>query len=503
MPLFKAQGYSNVIHYHGGPRELGKDIVMWKRTDFRRRENYAVVVKSGKITGSVSGKGSFSEIVTQVTQAFGSPYRDESTMEEVSIDHCLIAVNVPTPKEAIEAIYASLSALARNRVVSFLDFNSLVDYSIENGIGPDVGDSLLRLLEIKDPSRKIRSLSVVRDGEHRHISVEFDKTVPKADLEGNFTLNFPDTAEGRAYRDRYQDFVDSGVKVEIPKDYIASFSFPKAIQELKTSGELSSIVLGPVSSSRTVALDLTIMPADGHGTTLQGLGFKVKNQGKKSVEFIYDDLGEAFTLGLKIDLDGYLNLSYEIRKNVDNYSIVQVFRYYEFLEALAKGGKFEVIDGMSKLRIVSTTVSPGMSGEINSYLVELYRKAAFIQIKTNHRLTAPRAGFRQQDVLDIEEFYEILTKGKIDRVTGTVTFTVKDGKVPHGLDSSETKRSINLQFVQSHTYEILGEVLDIGNVEYFVREAIILHDLEKGRLKRIRVVITPEGPGTATYQKYN
>jgi hypothetical protein len=31
IPLFRAMGYNDVMNYHGGVRELGKDIVMWEK----------------------------------------------------------------------------------------------------------------------------------------------------------------------------------------------------------------------------------------------------------------------------------------------------------------------------------------------------------------------------------------------------------------------------------------------------------------------------------------
>src|ERR1700740_3092846 len=64
IPLFRAMGYQGLDHYHG-PTERGKDIVMWLPTRTEGRENYAVVVKAGKINAKASGKGSAGEVATQ------------------------------------------------------------------------------------------------------------------------------------------------------------------------------------------------------------------------------------------------------------------------------------------------------------------------------------------------------------------------------------------------------------------------------------------------------
>lgn len=166
LPLFKALGYHNVIHYHGGPKELGKDIVMWKKEDFQERINYAVIVKAGKLTGSVSGKGSVSEIATQVRQALNSTFTDEDTLQLQSINRCLIAVNTPVKKEAVDAINADLGDIVTKRLVSFYSFNTMIDNCLIHNIGLNSIDSIMKMVDIKDPQKRIKSINITRIGEN-------------------------------------------------------------------------------------------------------------------------------------------------------------------------------------------------------------------------------------------------------------------------------------------------------------------------------------------------
>jgi hypothetical protein len=87
IPVFKALGYNSVRNNHG-PTELGKDILMSKKYDFERKENYAVVVKVGKISGKVESKNSFNTIVTQVRLALGSKFYNGSNAKEEKINIC-------------------------------------------------------------------------------------------------------------------------------------------------------------------------------------------------------------------------------------------------------------------------------------------------------------------------------------------------------------------------------------------------------------------------------
>lgn len=69
IPLMEKMGLSGTFEWHGGPGELGKDIVCWKEDDLGSRRNTAIVAKARRISGKVS---SASEVAAQVNQAFST-----------------------------------------------------------------------------------------------------------------------------------------------------------------------------------------------------------------------------------------------------------------------------------------------------------------------------------------------------------------------------------------------------------------------------------------------
>jgi hypothetical protein len=80
LPLFKALGFFQV-EFHGGPSELGKDLICWRRDELKEIELTVAQVKRYKPSRAASDSRSFSEIVTQICQCIESrvPYTDGNT----------------------------------------------------------------------------------------------------------------------------------------------------------------------------------------------------------------------------------------------------------------------------------------------------------------------------------------------------------------------------------------------------------------------------------------
>lgn len=72
IPLFEALGYSRV-EYHGGPNEMGKDLVLWNHDCYGEIELTVAQIKKFRFTGRSADPNSFAGIVTQLSQAFQEP----------------------------------------------------------------------------------------------------------------------------------------------------------------------------------------------------------------------------------------------------------------------------------------------------------------------------------------------------------------------------------------------------------------------------------------------
>jgi hypothetical protein len=73
IPLLTRMGYRGVRSVHGS-LEFGKDVVFSQQDPLARERHYAVVVKKGPLTGSVSSSNSLRAAVMQVEQSFDRPF---------------------------------------------------------------------------------------------------------------------------------------------------------------------------------------------------------------------------------------------------------------------------------------------------------------------------------------------------------------------------------------------------------------------------------------------
>lgn len=127
VPLLIRLNYREVIEYHGGSAEKGKDIICWYSDPMGRRRYMAVVAKKGDIHGSVGKKGNASEVLFQVQQALNEPYRDIYDLKELRIDECIIATTGSIKNTAIESVTGSLRNTNLDRLLSFIDKDRVID----------------------------------------------------------------------------------------------------------------------------------------------------------------------------------------------------------------------------------------------------------------------------------------------------------------------------------------------------------------------------------------
>lgn len=127
IPLLTRIGYREVIEYHGGSSEKGKDIICWYTDPMESRRYVALVVKKGNIHGSVGKRGSASEVLFQIQQAFNEPYRDIYDLKELRIDECIVATTGKILNTSIESISGSIRATNLDRILRFIDGSRLID----------------------------------------------------------------------------------------------------------------------------------------------------------------------------------------------------------------------------------------------------------------------------------------------------------------------------------------------------------------------------------------
>jgi len=500
IPLFQKMGFQNITHYHGGSGELGKDIVMWKNNDFRKRENYAVIVKVGAINGKVNGKGSFTDIVIQVQQAFGSKFIDEAILEEQKIDRCIIVTNCQQKKEMTNALAATISDKVNSHVVTNFDYNTLIDYLIEYKIMPNSTDALIQALEIFDPKKIIKSISLKRDGSARQIGIEIDGSGDPENLSGAFSLSFPKDIEGEKAKLQYEDFLNKGTRVEIPKKYISSFVFPKVLEYFNPNVNIEKIVLGPVINPRKVFLDLLLFQNSTIIADYKNLEFSIQSIGKKAICLKHDNTQSPFELDLTINIEENMNISCRIKNDLSEFSVFEVFTYFRFLNSFDKGDTIKIHDSKTNLKLLSAKLNKNNILNPDNKWLSIFEKAAFIQKETNIILLIPKNGLKIEDIKDIEELYNIIKNGYNRGITGSFELSDIDAETADKIVKTESGKDFDICLSVSHTYSILGQDIDIGEVKYYIRRGIAKYSGQDEKV--LTIDVSPDNPATAIYTKY-
>jgi HEAT repeat protein/GTPase SAR1 family protein len=127
IPLFRAMGFKDVIEYHGGIAEKGKDIIYYTMDDFENKEYTGVVVKANDITGSVSDDKGAMNILFQIKQTLQEGYTDVYNLNKLKIDKCLVITSGTIKNTAIESINGELEDSHLNKLVKFIDIEKLID----------------------------------------------------------------------------------------------------------------------------------------------------------------------------------------------------------------------------------------------------------------------------------------------------------------------------------------------------------------------------------------
>jgi len=135
IPLLSSMGYKEIVEYHGGSAEKGKDVICYYIDPSGEKKYISIVLKRGDIHGSVSKSGNAGEILIQITQSFDEPYTNVYSLKELTIDECWVVTSGRIKNTAVESIRGMLKKSNLDKLVRFVDGNKL--YELINQYMPD------------------------------------------------------------------------------------------------------------------------------------------------------------------------------------------------------------------------------------------------------------------------------------------------------------------------------------------------------------------------------
>jgi hypothetical protein len=388
---------------------------MWEPGPAGERVDYAVVVKAGRISGSVSGRSGTTEVTTQVHQCFGSTYLDLVTNEERTVARCIVVTSGELKKEAKEAIKAVLTSSRLHLVTSLWDGDTLWERIEEHLPENSLADQMQRL------QRDLGKLS-----DHYYVAPKFTKDSvllsvqakhPDAHLieplTGSGTFVFPDTPEGKAMVEAMRRHVTTGEPVTLRGVRIKDFKPPAPLAPLLhiDDSTLAEVRVGPRTSPDPLVVDLVIDADDGDTATLHNVDLRRVLFGTEQITLNNHHQAVPWRVELVIN---FVTLRFDVNFGAD-YKGVNVKRELEglrFQRVSAKGGIFRLVQVSSGLSAGSGRFPAAAVTGPDDRFIRLLEALVLIQARTGTALMLPEGDVTREQALTILSTAQIVETGE-------------------------------------------------------------------------------------------
>lgn len=470
IPLFKKMGFNDVRHYHGGPREQGKDIVMWKSEIGRPRVDYAVVVKRGKITGSLTGTSNASQICHQIQQCFSDSYIDNALQSHKIHKVWVVTSGEENSKDALEAIKNILHPSNLDINVTFFAANDILEWYKEHNPVIDMKQSLSSIHNKMNSIDPYWGVDVImkKDTTIYWICAKDKHGAKQNPLKVNFNIQIPDTDKGYKFRQEYESFIRKGTPLFINSDFIKDIELSKFLREV--FGPISEgMHIIPVVKEHKMSIRLEILDLNSSVLSMSDkINLYVRRQGTDET-FITNDNDEPIRIMLNINHSTGV-ITFQCRIETTGYSMIVISKYLRLQEYLETGNTLSVINTDNERLLYSFYLSNiGQHFAKQEYYM-LIHKLAEIQRIFNKSIVIKEAKFSSHESLTINNIFSVINKGYYEAIIKEITVYFKRESL-----GSLIKDGMGTQYLFAHTikgsYKIFGNNLDLGNgmIFFFIK----------------------------------
>lgn len=427
IPMFRAMGFSGVQELHG-PTEFGKDIVMRCQEGHRPKEVYAVVVKTGVISGKVEGTSGCAVAFTQALQALGSRFSDKDELRQVRIDKVWILTSGGIRKAAADALTAAFAGANVIGKVRLIDgdelWRMLKEFSPERTAVSELLETS-RLFESFSPNYRLRA--AIRDGQvHFGIAAKHSKADEVEPLHFNVKLVFPNTAEGKNSLAALDAHIRTGSAATIPGEFVASINVP-AFLEPFFGKQPRAIELKSTQPAETLPITLIASHTESDRFELTGFRMRCIRRGTDEATF---ETESPYGCDFVLVLNRATHLGTLKFKNFEqSRNARQNWLATQFFTQLSKGGHLSVCDDKTGLPFLRVPVDLGQIQPPNPEWLQFSEALDFLQAVAATVITIPDQVTRQ-DVLDVIELVEQIRAGIWHGGLLEVSLTIKPDGLP-------------------------------------------------------------------------
>lgn len=470
IPLFRRMGYRDVVHYHGGEQELGKDIVMWLPDEILGRINFAVVAKSKQVTGRTSGHSSAAEVSTQIKQSLNEPLIDPTSSDQRYVNYCLVVSPYDIKKQAQRAILATLDQADRLRV-RFIHGNLLWDL-IEKHFPEIPAAAHLEAAQkaFETASEHHRITAHLRDG---IIALSTQPKHPaayeKEPLDFKIKFALPPTPEGDALREAFRRHVTTGAPVVIPGTVIEDFEPPDLLRaHLPKLPEV--IELGARQLPNPVPATIVLVPNGADDPIrVEGVVFHATQVGTDEITLDnrHQDLFVRFSLRIEI-AERRLNLRYSFPMAVPFAK--RALEALRLQQAFASGGRLILLHSDSGMRFGAADIPPGLVAAPERDWIELLEEVALIQERVGVPIPIVDRDITAGEVREIFQWGRRVRTGKDQGTLDHVEVRLNRVAAARIVDDPGFLRAGEFVFTQEVEGHVLGTSIPVGTAVFICRD---------------------------------
>ena len=465
LPLYQARGYQDVEYYHGGQTEKGKDVTMWRYDPEQIRENYAVVVKAGDITGSASGSGSANTVQFQVQQCFKVPFVDKKTAAPQDTHKCFIVASGEIKNNARTTIKETLDAFSR--YIRFFDGAEIL--SQFRRFCPEksaVEDFLKTSVALQKQLKGVQLTSEIAAGVRQLI---FRRVAGDAESEKwIMSLGIDLDAVNAEMNSKLKAFNEEGGSIVLSKGTFYIAKFPEVLILLGVRPEqLGDFVLTQIPKELG---NFTLEFVDNEDKSVLSLRTQIWIVSSGSNRVRLENRGDASAFRILIETDRESQrITATFSVSLLGYNSYSAFRAVQFLDALSRAGHLRLFSDDTGLVLVDGPTDKS-APKVRQLDLKLLEKLAHVQQKTGQQIMINRE-ILASDISDIESAYVAVTSGRLYFEEGPITMNAKpdftlDPDVP-GWDSVVIEPSI-----EERAITVLDNKIDLGETEIVATKGI-------------------------------
>ncbi len=465
IPLFRAMQFRDVTPFGGGNLERGKDIIMWKESDFGQRQNFGVVVKAKKITGNAETNSGAMNVLNQVRQMLKTPFLNPVTGDREIIKRCIVACSKEITKEAMNSIEGELEN-DLNKLVEWIHpetnlFDLIEKYLPELSIFDNLSSAQKKL----DEAMKLVPYRIVADTDNRFsILAKHEKASEEMPFIIKTKLKFDTTPEGREAFEKVREHFTKGSQVEIEGRFIESLNLPNFVLDWMKPQitDDTKLIIGANRSEYTIPIYFRRTLANGERIDSGNLDVWI-TEGTEIITLENDK--QKTPLHCKIafnkkEKSAEINLMYQFY----GFNVYEHLQALKFYNSMSRQGETDIYRSDFGIKVLQSQKGETTLKEDFNRDIILLESLVLIQEKMSVILNLSEDSLTNENIANIFEVAEIIKNGKlIGRMPELIAnVSLESAKKSIKGFEDETINFIFVSYPEGWKYNILGNEINTG-----------------------------------------